>query len=366
MAVAGLELIRGRGGLLVPGICVAVGVVLHRSTLGLVPALVVCWLHAWRQPGRPLLRRPSTWIAAALPVAALALMLPRMIATFTGMDTVHFTPPEVQRQGGVLGAMFAGARPADLLGTVTLLSPVALAAAPIAFLTGRGRGGLLLFSLAVPWLAMLLLIHPPQGMFRDWDDFTAAAMTFSLLSAWLVARVVAGAPQWAWLCVPATLAAIVPSLQWLIHESDLERGLVRVETYLREPPPRQEEDRAKTWDFLGIRYAQLDRWDRSAAALEHAVEYSPSPRVLLQLASALQATGDDAGAQAAYLRLVTIAPNEARGWYGLAFVSMRRGDWAECGRAARELWRIKPGDEQALEMLKRAEGRDTVRAEETR
>jgi tetratricopeptide (TPR) repeat protein len=232
---------------------------------------------------------------------------------------------------------------------------------------GRGRaGGLLLFSLALPWLAMLLLIHPPQGMFRDWDNFTAAAMALSLLTAWLVARVMEGAPRWTWLGVPVTLAALVPSLQWLIHEADLERGLVRVETYLRESPPRLEEERAKTWDFLGIRYAQLGRWDRSAAALKQAVEYAPSPRIVLQLASALQATGNDAGAQAAYRHLLTIAPTEARGWYGLAFVSLRRGDWAECRRAARELLRLEPGDDQALEMLKRTEGRDTTRVEEAR
>ena len=73
--------------------------------------------------------------------------------------------------------MFAGARPADLVVSVIgLLSPLALAL-PFGLIAlgrwGSSRArGTLLAALALPWLAMLLLIHPPQGMFRDWDDFT--------------------------------------------------------------------------------------------------------------------------------------------------------------------------------------------------
>ena len=399
MAVCGLRVIHGRGGLLLAGACVALGLTLHRSTLGLLPALALCWAFAPRgADARRWWSRPATWLTAAVPLAALAVMLPRIVATFATMDSVHFTPPEVARQGGIVGAMFAGARPADLLAVIALLSPLALAAPGIAAALGRrlGRGveggtgeaahgtrgavrgervggghvrserareGALLLSLALPWLAMLLLIHPPQGMFRDWDDFAAAAMTLSLLTAWLVALVVREVPAWRWLCVPVALGAAVPSVQWLMHNADLERGLARVEAYLREPPARQEEERAKTWDFLGIRYAQLDRWDRSAEAMAHAAELAPSPRMLLQWASAEQARGNDAGAQAAYRRLLEIAPDEARGWYGLAFVSWRLEDWSECRRAAGELLRLRPGDPQALQILEQTQRRDSTRVE---
>lgn len=369
VAVGGLRVIRTGRGLLALGACVAVGLVLHRSTLGLLPALALCWAFALRGPdARALWSRPATWLAAALPLAALAVMLPRLVATFATMDPVHFASAEVRRQGGLLGAMFAGARPADLVGVVALLSPLALVAPATAAALGRRgtpwREGALLLALALPWLAMLLLIHPPQGMFRDWDNFSAAAVSLSMVTAWLLATTLREAPTWAWLCVPVALGAAAPSVQWLIHNADLERGLARVEAYLREPPRRSEEERAKTWDFLGIRYAQLDRWDRSAAAMARAAELAPSPRVLLQWASAEQARGNDLGAQAAYRRLLLIAPDESRGWYGLAFVSWRLEDWGECRRAAHELLRLRPGDPQALKIVELVERRDSTHVEQ--
>ncbi|HKQ58755.1 MAG TPA: tetratricopeptide repeat protein [Candidatus Eisenbacteria bacterium] len=356
VAVLGLRVIREGRGLLLLSVCLALGLVLHRSALGLLPAAVLCWVLAIRQP-QSCVRwsRPGTWLAAALPLAALTVMLPRIIGTFATMDSVHFTPPEVMRQGGILAAMFAGARPADLVDVVALLSPIALVLPAGLIAYGRWRAhvreGALLAALALPWLAMLLLIHPPQGMFRDWDNFTAAAVALSLMTAWLVSIAARSARGWAWLCVPAALGALAPSVQWLMHNADLERGLARVEAYLAQPPARSEEERAKTWDYLGIRYAQLDRWEQSAAAMRQAAALAPSPRVLLQWASAEQAHGDDRAAQAAYRRLLEVAPDEARGWFGLAFVSWRLGDLDECRRGARELLRLRPGNAQALEML---------------
>ena len=377
-AVYGLRVIREGRGLVPLSLCVAVGLTLHRSALGLFPAVALCWVLAMRQPDSCVRwDRPGTWIAAALPLVTLLVMLPRIAGTFATMDSVHFTPPEVMRRGGILPAMFAGARPADLLSVVALLSPLALALPAGLAALGRWRAhareGALLAALVLPWLAMLLLIHPPQGMFRDWDNFTAAALALSLMTAWLVSVAARSARGWGWLCVPAILGAVAPSVQWLMHNADLERGLARVEAYLNEPPERSEEERAKTWDFLGIRYAQLDRWEQSAAAMAQSAALAPSPRVLLQWASAEQARGDDRAAQAAYRRLVAVAPDDARGWFGLAFVSWRLGDLAESRRATGELLRLRPGNAQALEivaLLDRADstiaaGRRTWAAQDT-
>lgn len=365
VAVFGLRVIREGRGLVELSLCVAAGFLLHRSTLGLIPALLVSWAFALRAQGSPVRRNaPATWVAAGVPIVALAIMLPRMLGTFATMDSVHFTPPEVVRQGGVLSAMFAGARPADLVSVVGLLSPLALAL-PFGLLAlGRwgahAREGTLLAALALPWLAMLLLIHPPQGMFRDWDDFCAAAITLSMMTAWLLSLAARTARGWSWLCVPAALAAIAPSVLWLVHNADLRRGLARVETYLGEPPPRSEEERAKTWDFLGIRYAQLDLWDRSAHAMEKAAELAPSPRVLLQWALAEQTRGNDLGAQAVYQRLVELTPDDWRAWYGLAFVSWRATDPIECRRAANAMLRLRPGDPQAQAILEQLDRADSV------
>jgi len=367
VAVFGLRVIREGRGLLPLSLCVTLGLVLHRSTLGLIPSLVLCSILAPRaKDPRVRWSRPQNWVAAVIPFAALAVMLPRIAGTFATMDPVHFTPPEVASRGGVLAAMFAGARLADLLNVVGLLSPLALAL-PLGLL-GLGRWGVharegaLLASLALPWLAMLLLIHPPQGMFRDWHYFTAAAVSLSLMTAWLVSLAARGARGWAWLCVPAVLGAAAPSVQWLMHNADRMRGLERVEMYLREPPVRSEAERAKTWGFLGIRYAQLDRWERSAEALSRAAALAPSPRVLLEWASAEQTSGNDRAAQDVYRRLLAIAPEETRGWYGLAYVSWRIGDLEECRRAAEQLLRLRPGDAQVIRILGQVARADSARA----
>jgi tetratricopeptide (TPR) repeat protein len=231
---------------------------------------------------------------------------------------------------------------------------------------GRAREGALLAAIALPWLAMVLLIHPPQGMFRDWDDYAAAGVALSMLTAWACAVAIERAPSWAWLCVPLALGAAAPSLHVLLHNADLTRGLERIEAYLREPPQRSEEERAKNWDFLGIRFAQLDRWDRSADAMAHAAEFEPSPRVLLQWASAEQARGNDTQAHAVYARLVAMTPDDGRAWLGLAFVSWRQHDWAECRRAARALMRIRPGDPQAQHLRDELNRVDPAHAETAR
>ena len=369
-AVLGLRVIRGKGGLLAPGICVAVGLVLHRAMLGLLPALALCWIHALRGPeGRARLSRPVTWIAAAIPLVALAAMMPRMIATFATMDPVHFASPEVRRQGGLIGSMFAGTRAADLLDVIVLLSPVALAAPFAAAALGRRAPwgeGLLLVALAAPWMAMMLLLHPSQGLFRDWDDFTTAALTLAMLTAWLVATIARAAPRWSWLGVPMLLGALAPTAQWLMHNADLDRGLVRVETYLHEAPPRSEDERAKTWDFLGIRYAQLARWDRSAEAMAQAASLAPSPRILEQWASAESWRGNDAGACDVYRRLLAITPDEPRAWFGLASAAWKLEDWKEVARAAKELMRLTPDDPQPRELYVQAMRRDSARVAQTR
>ena len=355
VAVFGLRVIREGRGLLPLSLCVTLGLVLHRSTLGLIPALVLCSALAPRAKD-PSVRwsRPQNWVASVIPFAALALMLPRIAGTFATLDPVLFTPPEVENRGGILAATFAGARAADLLNVVGLLSPLALVL-PVGLL-GLGRWGVharegaLLASLALPWLAMLFF-HPPLGVFRGWDSFTVGAVSLSLMTAWLVSLAARGARGWAWLCVPVVLGAAAPSLQWLMHNADPIRGLERVERYLREPPLRPEAERAKTWDFLGIRYAQLERRERSAEAMAQAAALDPSPRVLLQWASAEQTNGNDRAARDVYRRLLRIAPDETRAWYGLAYVSWRLGDLDECRRAAEALLRLKPGNPQVLRIL---------------
>lgn len=354
------------------GTCAAAGFALHRSALAWLPALAFVAWHAARAPAwQPFWRRPLVRAGAILPIALLAAMLPRIVHTVFHFDPVHLAPPEVQRLG-VLRAMFAGARLADVFNIIALLSPLALGVAAAAAGSRwrppaeRGREALFLALLAVPWIGLLLIVHPIQGLFRDWDIFVATGVALSLASAWWAAAVLTRAPAWAWLSVPLALGAVATTTQWLLHSADLERGLGRVETYLREPPERSREERARLLEFIGLRANQLARWDQSADAMERAAELTPRPRILMIWGVAEQARGNGRVAQDIYRRMVVIAPDDARGWDGLANVSWKLGDWAETRRALFEVQRLIPGDPVAQGILERLDRGDTTRVEPTR
>jgi cytochrome c-type biogenesis protein CcmH/NrfG len=170
-----------------------------------------------------------------------------------------------------------------------------------------------------------------------------------------VAEVVALAPSWRWLTLAAALAVVGPTLQWLALDADADRGLARIERYLAEPPHRSDAERGRTWDFLGIRNAQLGRWDASAVAMAHAAETSPSPRVLLQWALAEQARGNASVARDVFRRVTEAAPGDARAWYGLAVESWNLGDYHECRRATERLEQLSPGSTEARQLFQSLE-----------
>ena len=352
--VFGLRAVREGRGLLPLALALAFGLALHRSALGLLPAAALAFFWGFRPRGSARLR-PENLAALAVAAAALAVMLPRIVATMLQWDAVHFVPHEVRAHGGILRAAFAGARPADMLGLVTALSPLALAAPGLALalgrVPGRGREIALLVALAAPFALGVLVIHPAQGLFRDWDDFAAAGQALSLLTAWLVAETLRAAPGRAWLAPGVALAAACAALQWLAHFADLERGLARVEAFMRETPRRTDGERGKTWDYLGIRNFRLGRWDAAARALEHAAETAPSPRILLEWGTAELRRREFEKARGLFRRVIDVRPEEAHAWSGLAAAAMELGDREEARRAAATLLRLRPGDPFALRTL---------------
>ena len=390
MAATGLfalEMVRRDRGLLPLGIVVALGATLHRSALGLLPAAVLAWVLWYRaHGGRGAWKQPRVLLALAVPLATLAVMVPRIIAVVRTWDTVHFRPLEVQGQGGALGAALAGNRPLDLVNLILLLSPLALlspllalgllraGSAPRGDLRTPGRAssrlheGLLLVALALPFVAVMPLIHPAQGLFRDWDDFAATGVSVSLLTAWLTGRALERAGRRAWLGVTLSLAVMAPTLQWLALHAEVDRGLARVRAFMVEPPARSDAERGKTWDFLGIRSIRLagehlrrgapgdDRvaagyWAAADEALGRAAGTSPSPRILREWALARVMRGELRGAREIYRLMVTRDPASEPGWAGLANTSADLGDHDEARRAAGELLRLRPGDPAALRVL---------------
>jgi hypothetical protein len=369
-AVSAVRVLRTGRGLLTLGIATAIAIALHRSALGMLPAVALVWVLWLRRAPAPApagrgrgatpaarsaWRRADVLLGAALPITALAIMGPRIVGTVVGTDAaVHFAPAEVRAQGGVLRAAFAGTRVIDLLSLVLMLSPLAIALpalVPLRGRTGHDRELLVLAALALPFVGVMPFLHPAQGLYRDWDDFAATGVAMSLVTAWLVGTTLRVAPRSAWLALAIVLGVAVPAVQWLLVHGDSRRGLERVRAFVTEPPTRTPRERGMTWDYLGIRSYRLERYPEAQAAFARAVETSPSPRILQEWAVSATMAGDLRAAQNAYHRLLIVSPENSLGWLGLAAVSMRLRDVPEAKRAAIGLRRLVPGSAEAAHIL---------------
>jgi hypothetical protein len=352
--VLGMRAARSGSALLPLGLVAAAGFTLHRSALGLLPALAIAWGFALRARGRAAWREPVTWIAAALPVATLAAMLPRIVDIMRRIDPIHFTPAEPGR--GVLASAFAGARPADMLNLAVMLAPLAIAipaAIPLGRAAWRRRECVLLLALALPFVALVPFIHAQQGLFRDWDDFAAAGVGVALLAAFLAAETLRATPRHAWLAVPVALAAIVPSAQWLAHDADLARGLARVRAFVEERPARTPFERAMTWQYLGQVNVEARHPAAAADAYAHAARLLPSPHILRQWGAAETMAGHADSARRVFRTLLDRLPHDEIALRGVAVLSMHLRDTAQARACAETLLSVSPGDPTALKVIER-------------
>ena len=354
-----------RRGLLALGVTLALGAFLHRSVVGFVPAVLLAFALALS--ARPAaLREPAIWVAAGLPVLAFALTLGRIVGTLTHFDPgMHLASPEVRAHGGLLASMFAGTRAVDLPNVVVLLAPLAPVLLLVSLAWGRrlprGREAALLITLAVPFVGLLLLVHPWQGAFRDYDTLSEAGITIALLAAWLAGETLRRAPSFAWVGLAVALAAAAPSVQWIAHQTDVDRGLARVAALMNEPPARGPEERGKTWDYVGVRNFNRERWDASAAAFARAAETQPSMRVLVQWGMAETMLGDLRAAQQLYLRAIARDSSSVTAWQGYGVVSLRLGELEPAHRAVLALLRRDPGNPESHAVLKEIERMQAAR-----
>jgi hypothetical protein len=279
------------------------------------------------------------------------------VHTFTHFDPgMHLASPEVQAHGGLLGAMFAGTRAVDLPNVVVLLAPLAPVLLLVSLAWGRrvprGRELALLGTLVAPFVGLLLVVHPWQGVFRDYDTLSEAGVTLALLAAWLAGETLRRAPAFAWVGLAAALAAAAPSAQWLAHQTDVDRGLARVTALMTEAPRRGPEERGKTWDYVGVRNFNRERWDEAASAFARAAETQPSARVLTQWGMAETMRGDLHAAQRVYRRAIARDSSSVTAWQGFGVVSLRLGELDEAHRAILALLRRDPANPESHEVLK--------------
>jgi len=357
LATYGIESIQWRRNFIVFGFWMAFALALHRSCVLLIPVwLYVCvtWLRGKKSPSaeRPI----ETWIGIGLPAVVALAMLPRVAAIARAYDFSHhvFTI-EAAAQGGLLKAIVAPRHLIDLANLLLALCPL-IAVVPVLLLSRPRlqlpRESALLGALCAPFVGALLIVQPQQGIFRDWDVFAPASVTLATMAAVTVREVLATTQKRGWLLASAFALVCTASLQWLILNTEADRGLSRVRAFLLEPPGPEAVDRPLLWDFLAARNMRLARWADAADAAEQAAKYAPHRRILLMWAISATIEEDYATAARAYQRMLTIDAEDPLAWLGLAGAAKRLGDEKEFQRALEKL-RSYARDGPEMKMIRR-------------
>ncbi len=343
----GARVVREDRGHLPLGIAVALAIALHRSGLVFLPAAIAAWTLGARAHGYS--RRMLGGLA--LPLLASAIVIPRVITLVRTYDVAK----------NVVGVNeLGGPRALDLVNAFVLIAPHALCVPVLIAAFGRSlprRAEVVpLAVLTVTLLVLAIVVHPLQGVVRDWDVIAPSGVTFAVMAAWLAGETLRASPRHAWLALAVVLAAAVPSVQWLVHLNNPRLALARVEAVLSEPPARSDLERARLIDWIGIRNAWLDDWNAAAVAFERSAELLPTPRVLDQWGRAELRTGDWEGARRAYRRMIERDPKSLTAWRGFA-TAVTRMDAPDSARlAAESILRIDPADRDAKAILEYLDG----------
>ena len=340
------------------GVVAGLALLLHRGGLALLPAVLLSLAVAWR---RHRTQRVARLALAAVPLfLATAFAGPRIVATMRSIDTAaHFASEDVAHAGGLLAATFQARHLLDLLNVFLFLAPAAVVAAVVALVARRSlRDARLVVpaTLALTQAVMAALVHPAQGVFRDWDVFAPAGVSLAILAAAVlglalgeresVSRARPGtAPATKSIAVAAAfLVAPALALAWLALAADAGRSLARVEAYAVGPPERTAVERAKTWDFLGAARYRLGEPLVAARSFAEAARYAGNPRLYVQQGEAARKGGDLAQAQRAYAEAARRQPDNVAAWRGLGETAWARGDEDTALIAARAMAGLAPGD----------------------
>ena len=341
VGVFGMRLVREGRGALALGAVLALALALHRSSLALIPAATFAWI-VWmrRTPGA--WKRPTTLAALALPLATLALLLPRMLATLLGYDRVHVGAADAAHHGLIANAL-EPVRFSDLMGLTLALAPLALPALLVRGLRGSRTERWMMLTLALPLAEAMFWVHPVQGAFRDWDVFAPAAAALALASASRIGRQLGAAGARRWVGVAVIAVTFLPTVQWLAHFTSVEEGFRRIEAFATEAPRRTDNERGLAWDFIGIRNYRLRRLDDAVRAWATATDITPAPRIFEQWARGEIARGDLRAAQQIYHRMLARDSTDAEGWLELAELAQRIPDAEDLARATARLRVLRPG-----------------------
>jgi len=358
-AVFGLQVARSGRGLVALGLSTAAALTLHRSALALLVPFVVALVLGFRHYGREGgWRRAPAIVAVAIPLGTLALIGPHIAAVIRRADVLHVAPAGAPIPH-IIAVALGGEHLRELANLLLLLSPVCVPGIVAVAVCGPRRWkqpeGLVLLSLAASFAVPLFFVHPQQGMFRDWDVFSPAAVGITMVAAWSLGRTLESATGRTGLGMALALAAFVPTTQWLLQNHELRPGLSRVRAFLEEPPARSDQDRTLAWDFLGTRMSWLDSLDAAADAYRHAATITPTPRMLYNWAHAEAARGNYQASRDVLLTLTARADTWPDAWAALALVSQQLGDTVRARASAQRALGLNPRDEMARDVIKAIE-----------
>ena len=352
-AVAAMRVATGAGGLGPLAALVALALPLHRSAVALLPLFVVTAALALRRDAP----RRASWrdrASLALPVLALVGLGARLFGLLTGYDRQHLLPAGA----GPAQALAFAFEPRHLLDAVNALLLVAPAtlAGLVAALDRRavrgGRIGVVLFAAALPFALELLLVHPRQGMVRDWDVFATAGAVISIAAATALGAALATTPSRAWLAPAVALGSLAPVGAMMLRAHDADAALAFARRALAGPPQRPGPERASLHQYLAISLAREQRTGEAAAEFRAAALEAPTEvQLVLWLRAALGAH-DLGSARDALDSLATRFPSGAR-WLALSRAEESLGRLARARDAARRAVEAAPRDTLARAWAKR-------------
>src|SRR5262249_36870389 len=197
---------------------------------------------------------------------------------------------------------------------------------------GRDRPIQWLAALALFHAAEVFLVHPKQGLFRDWDLTAAPGVTISMWVAALVGTRLADSKRPNPPVSTIVAFAMSSTLIWMSLNASLTRTVARVVAYVNEPPAKAAEPLGLAYRYLGIVYGDNGRPDAAEAMFARAATLVPSESNMVLWAGIEIERGDLTKAQRIY-RSAAARWHSYGAYLALARCSAALGDTTEAVRA---------------------------------
>ena len=336
---------------------VTLGLLLHRSAIGLVPVWAYLAWQLWTKRGSA---SGAALVGAAPVLLTVAWLTVRVAGAFGRVDSGHFS----------WAAILDPLRFLDVANGLWALCPLLLCLVPALLDSSwwRSGSGRTLALLALPYIGLALVLAPTQGLYRDVDVLAMSGVSLALVLAGALAAWASEKRLAAWLAVPIAVGAVTLTIPKLFVQSQLEVNLARIEAWVEGPPARSDRDRALTLEFLGARLLHAQRYPEGTVYLGRAAQLAPSPRMLLEWAVAAESIQDWDAVHEALTAILERADEPTYGQLrlvatlGLAKVAGAKGERARLDELAAEAHRLSPESSLVSQMLQDAYGR-LMRAE---